>query len=300
MHVRLRQEVQEVLRVEGLSRLQVGGFTLDLLSDGFFRLDGGAMYGVVPKSLWCRAEPETDDRNRVLLDLGCLLITTPKGTRVLVDTGLGGKYDGDARFTKMFAVERSRTLEHGLRELGLDESKIDVVTNTHLHFDHAGGNTVREDGRVRPAFSRARYVVQKAEWDCANKPHERNAASYLDENFAALADSKRFELIDGTVELEPGLKLVKTGGHSDGHQIVVIESEGQGAVYLGDLVPTRAHVPLPYIMGYDLYPMETLELKRSLYAQAQAKDWFLLFDHDKQRRYAKLGNDAGRWFAKEN
>lgn len=258
------------------------------------------MYGVVPKTLWCRSEPEADDKNRVLLDLGCLLITTPKGKRVLVDTGLSSKYDNDPKFKNIYAVNRSKTLHDGLQELGLGPGDIDLVVNTHLHFDHAGGNTEKVDGRIVPAFPNARYLVQKREWQAANHPHERNAASYLDENFAVLEDSGRLELLDGDAELEPGLTVVRTGGHSEGHQIVQLESEGQGAVYLGDLVPTRAHVPLPFIMGYDLHPVETLEFKRGLYEKALAGDWLLLFDHDNKRRRARLSKDAaGRFTARE-
>lgn len=299
MPVRLWKEVQEVLREQELT-LSVGRFRLALLSDGLFRLDGGAMYGVVPKTLWCRSEPETDDKNRILLDLGCLLITTPRGKNVLVDTGLSSKYDDNPKFKNIYAVDRLKTLRDSLKTQGLRAEDIDVVINTHLHFDHAGGNTEKVDGKIVPAFPNARYLIQKKEWDAANHPHERNAASYLDENFAVLEDSGRLELVDGEAELEPGLKIVRSGGHSEGHQIVTIESEGRCGVYLGDLVPTRAHVPLPFVMAYDLHPVDTLEFKRRLYEKALAEDWLLLFDHDNKRRHARLSKDAsGRYTARE-
>jgi glyoxylase-like metal-dependent hydrolase (beta-lactamase superfamily II) len=280
--------------------LKVGGFALQLLSDGRFRLDGGAMYGVVPKSLWCRNEPEVDDKNRVPLDLGSLLITTPLGKRVLVDTGLSSKYEKNPKFLKVYDVQRARTLHDELGDLGLGPGDIDLVVNTHLHFDHAGGDTeLGASGRPEPAYPKARYVIQKQEWHDANHPHERNAASYLEENFAVLGERKVLELVDGEVELEPGLKVMKSGGHCAGHQIVTVEAEGKTAVYLGDLVPTRAHVPLPWVMAYDLDPVGTLEFKRKLFQRASGKDWVLLFDHDPVRRHARLKDDAGRYAADE-
>ena len=283
-----------MLRRQGL---KVGQFEVFLLSDGRFRLDGGAMFGVVPKTLWCRHE-DVDDKNRVLLDLGCLLIKTPRGKTVLVDTGLSSKFDKDPKFHKIYDVERRRALGDELKDHGLAPSDVDLVVNTHLHFDHAGGDTeYDESGRPVPAFPKARYVVQKREWEDANAPHERNAASYFDMNYAVLGERKALELIDGDAELEPGLKAVRTGGHCAGHQGVLIESEGQAAFYLGDTVPTRAHVPLPYVMAYDLYPLDTLDFKRRLYEKALKGDWLLLFDHDRSLRHAKLALADGRYRA---
>ncbi len=277
--------------------LTFGRFKASLLSDGLFRLDGGAMYGTVPKTLWCRHE-SPDEKNRIPLALGCLLIRTPRGRNVLVDAGLSSKYERDPKFLSIYAVDRSVTLRDELKSLGLAPSDIDIVVNTHLHFDHAGGDTeIDGDGVPVPTFPKARYVVQKLEWEDANKPHERSAASYQEANFAPLADAKVLELVDGDCELEPGLTVTRTGGHSRGHQVVRIESEGKTAVYLGDLVPTRAHVPLPYVMGYDLFPVDTMECKRRFYAEALEKDWTLLFQHDAGRRHAKLGFKDGRYFA---
>ncbi len=278
--------------------MRVGKFELHLLSDGVFRLDGGAMFGVVPKTLWCRHE-DVDDKNRVLLDLGCLLIQTPRGKNVLVDAGLSSKFESDPKFLKIYDVRRQRTLKDELKGRGLTPDDIDLVINTHLHFDHAGGDTeFAADGKPEPAFKRAKYVVQRQEWHDANHPHERNAASYLAENYAVLGERGVLELVEGDVELEPGLKVVRTGGHTLGHQGVLIESEGQAAFYLGDTVPTRAHVPLPYIMSYDLYPLDTLDFKKRLYERALKGEWILLFDHDRSLRHAKLGLADGRYAAK--
>ena len=279
--------------------MNVGRFEIEPVSDGIFKLDGGAMYGVVPRTLWCRHH-EPDESNRITLALGCLLIRTPKGKNVLVDAGLSSKYDKNRKFTNIYAVTRQKTLQDELKERGLSRDDIHLVINTHLHFDHAGGDTELDaSGKPVPAFSRAKYVIQKDEWADANAPHERNKASYLEENFAPLDGAKKLELVSGDAELEPGLWVLRSGGHTRGHQIVKIESEGQTAVFLGDLIPTRAHLPLPYIMAYDLFPLDTLEVKRGLLAEACAKDWTLVFQHDAQVRASKVVFQDGRYMAKE-
>ena len=278
--------------------MKIGRFDVYPLSDGVFRLDGGAMFGTVPKTLWDRC-CHVDEKNRIPLALGVLLIKTPTGKNVLVDAGLSSKYEQNAKFLKIYAVERKVTLQDELKALGLERSDIDLVVNTHLHFDHAGGDTDYDsEGRLRPAFPKARYLVQKDEWQDATHPHERNQASYLPENFAPLEDSKRLELVEGEFELEPGLKVIRSGGHTRGHQCVLVESQGQRAVFLGDLIPTTAHVPLPWIMGYDLYPVDTLESKRALLTRAAAEDWTLIFQHDVLRRSAKVALVEGRFAAK--
>lgn len=276
--------------------ITLGRFTAEPLSDGTFRLDGGAMYGTVPKNLWERHE-HADEKNRIPLSLGVLLLRTPSGHNILVDTGLSSKYDSNVKFNRIYSVERT-PLRDQLQARGLSPSDIHLVINTHLHFDHAGGDTEWLEGRLRPAFPNARYLIQKDEWQDAQHPHERSQASYMEENFAPLEEHKVLELVRGEYEIEPGLKVIRSGGHTRGHQCVVIESEGQTGIFLGDLIPTRSHVPLPYIMAYDLYPMDTLECKRKFYAEAVEKDWTLIFQHDVGRRHAKLGVQDGRYYAK--
>lgn len=257
--------------------MKLGAFEIYPISDGRFRLDGGAMFGVVPKVLWEKCCP-ADESNRISLSLTALLIRA-NGENILVDTGLGAKED--EKFRRMFAVERTPTIFQSLKRLGLGPEDIDLVINTHLHFDHAGGNTIREkDGSVRPAFPKARYVIQHGEFEDAARANERTRASYREDNFTPIAHINQWEFLDGDTEIVPGVNVVVTAGHTRYHQSVKIESEGETAFFLGDLIPTVSHLPLPYIMGYDLFPMQTLETKRWVLDRALKERWLLLFEHD--------------------
>jgi glyoxylase-like metal-dependent hydrolase (beta-lactamase superfamily II) len=257
--------------------MKLGAFEIYPLSDGSFRLDGGAMFGVIPKVLWQRC-CAADDLNRISLSLTCLLIRA-HGKNILVDTGLGSKED--PRFKEMFAVDRAVSLELSLKRLGLSRDDIDLAINTHLHFDHAGGNTMDNgSGTLVPAFPKARYVVQRGEYDDAVQANERTRASYRRDNFLPITETDRWDLLDGDTELLPGITAMVTQGHTRYHQGIKIESEGRTAFYLGDLIPTVCHLPLPYIMGYDLSPIQTLETKRWVLDRACEEKWLLLFEHD--------------------
>jgi len=257
--------------------MKLGAFEIYPVSDGRFRLDGGAMFGVVPKVLWekcCHA----DELNRIPLSLTALLIRA-KGKNILVDTGLGAKED--EKFQRMFAVERTPTIFESLKRLGLGPDDIHLVINTHLHFDHAGGNTIREeDGSIRSAFPKARYMIQQGEFEDAAQANERTMASYRTNNFTPIAQIDQWEFLHGDTEVVPGITAVVTAGHTRYHQSVKIQSEGETAFFLGDLIPTVSHLPLPYIMGYDLSPIQTLETKRWVLNQAFEEQWLLLFEHD--------------------
>jgi len=268
----------------------VGRLRCHALEGGRQHLDGGAMFGVVPKPLWEKRIPP-DARNRIPLALRCVLIEHDAGL-VLVDTGLGNKED--AKFRDIYGVENAgrhgpTQLEDALAELSFAPGDVRWVIDTHLHFDHAGGNTVRDEaGAVRPTFPAATYVVQKRELDFARHTNERTAASYLRHNF----DPITFTLIDGETEVLPGLRCLPTPGHVPYHQSVLVESGGERACFLADLVPTSAHLPLPWIMGYDLEPLVTLESKRRLYARAEAEGWLLWFEHDPEVVAGRLGRDG--------
>jgi glyoxylase-like metal-dependent hydrolase (beta-lactamase superfamily II) len=277
--------------------MKLGAFDIYPVSDGRFALDGGAMFGVVPKVLWERCCP-VDDLNLIPLSITALLIRA-HGRNILVDTGLGAKEDG--KFHTMFAVERVSTLRESLKRFDVYPEDIDLVINTHLHFDHAGGNTMRaEDGSVRPAFPKARYLVQHGEFEDASHANERTRASYRRENIAPVAHFNQWEFLHGDTELVPGVKAVVTSGHTRWHQSVRIESEGNVAFFLGDLIPTVSHLPLPYIMGYDLFPIQTLETKRWVLDRAFEENWLLLFEHDPlvQAGYVRRDQE-GKYFLRE-
>ncbi|HEU5261130.1 MAG TPA: MBL fold metallo-hydrolase [Gemmatimonadales bacterium] len=271
---------------------KVGRLTCHALEGGRQALDGGAMFGVVPKPLWER-RIAADERNRIPLALRCLLVEHDDGL-VLIDTGLGNKED--AKFRDIYGVQNEGThgrtqLEDALAEVGARAEDVRWVINTHLHFDHAGGNTYRDAaGSVAASFPRARYLVQKRELDFARHTNERTAASYRSHNFAPLA----FQLVDGEAEPVPGIRCLPTPGHVPFHQSVLVESAGERACFLGDLVPTSAHLPLPWIMGYDLLPLVTLESKRQLYRRAEAEGWLLVFEHDPAVVAGRVGRPSGQ------
>ncbi|HET7599888.1 MAG TPA: MBL fold metallo-hydrolase [Gemmatimonadales bacterium] len=272
----------------------VGRLRCHTLEGGLQRLDGGAMFGVVPKPLWERRAPP-DERNRIPLALRCLLIEHPDGL-TLVDTGAGDK--DDERFREIYGIENrgaagATQLEDALAEAGFAPEDVRWVVNTHLHFDHAGGNTLRaEGGGVRLAFPRATYVLHRGELAFARHTNERTRASYLPPNFEPVAEAGRWRLLDDGAEILPGVAFRPTPGHVPFHQAVVVADGGETAVFLGDLVPTAAHLPLPWIMGYDLEPLRTLESRRALYAEAAAGEWLLVFEHDPRIATARLAAGA--------
>jgi glyoxylase-like metal-dependent hydrolase (beta-lactamase superfamily II) len=273
--------------------MKLGAFDIFPVTDGHFRLDGGAMFGVVPKVLWEKCCP-ADERNRIQLALNCLLIRA-HGRNILVDTGLGSKWD--AKFQDMFAIERPHPLQASLGERGLSPDDIHLVMNTHLHFDHCGGDTVYENGSIIPAFKKAKYFIQRGEFEDAAEANERTRASYRRENFEPVLDAKQWEFLDGDTELLPGISAVVTRGHTRHHQGVKIESQGKVAFFLGDLIPTVSHLPLPYIMGYDLYPLQTLEAKRWILDRAFEERWLLIFEHDPKIPMGYVKKDVeGKYF----
>ncbi|HJS57761.1 MAG TPA: MBL fold metallo-hydrolase [Vicinamibacteria bacterium] len=271
--------------------IALGDIRVHVLSDGGFALDGGAMFGVVPRVVWERTDPP-DEKNRVRLALNVALIES-RGERVLVDTGVGDKWG--AREREIYRIDRSSSLLAGLARLGVRPEDIDIVINTHLHFDHAGGNTRAIEGRVVPTFPRARYVVQLGEWEDATRPHERSRASYLDENYVPLAEARQLHTVQGEVDVVPGVRVVPVGGHTAYHQMVVVESEGQTLAIPTDLVPTVSHLPLPFIMGYDLFPVGTLEAKRRILGRAVEERWRLLFYHDPRIQVATIRKEQDRY-----
>ncbi len=273
---------------------QLGAWTIHAIQAGGQKLDGGAMFGVVPRPLWER-RIAPDDRNRIQLGMRCLLIEHPRGL-VLIDNGAGNKEN--QKFHDIYGVENAADgggtfLEEGLRRLGHSPADIALMIDTHLHFDHAGGNTLRdESGSVRPAFPGARYVVQRGEYEWATHTNERTAASYFPHNFEPVVASGQFDFVDGEREVWSGITLLPTPGHTPFHQSVLLESENARALYVADLMPTVHHAPLPWIMGYDVEPLVTLETKRRILKRAMEEDWLLIFEHDATVPWGRVRHDG--------
>lgn len=274
-----------------LPMVTLGDIKVHVLSDGVFALDGGAMFGVVPRVVWEKTDPP-DDKNRVTLGLNVALVESG-GKRILVDTGMGDKWS--EKEARMYRLDRSTTLVGSLQTLGVAPEDIDVVVNTHLHFDHAGGNTRLVDGKAVPTFPRARYVVQMGEWEDATHPHERSRASYREENFVPLAESRQLDTVQGEVQVAPGVRVVPVGGHTAYHQMVLVEGGGETVAIPTDLLPTTSHLPLPFVMGYDLFPVGTLEAKRRLLEKAAAERWTLLFYHDPRVALGGVRREGDRY-----
>jgi glyoxylase-like metal-dependent hydrolase (beta-lactamase superfamily II) len=272
---------------------KIGRFVVHAIQAGGLKLDGGAMFGIVPKPLWER-RIAADERNRIQLGMRCLLVEHDVGL-VLIDNGAGNKED--AKFHEIYAVENAgeggRTrLEAGIRSLGFRPEDVAIVIDTHLHFDHAGGNTYRDDGgAVRLAFPNARYVVQAGEYHYATHTNERTAASYFPHNFVPVAEAGRYDFVEGEREIVAGITVVPTPGHTPHHQSVLIDGGGERACYFADVAPTSAHLPLPWIMGYDVEPLRTLESKRWLMARAVAENWLGIFEHDAEVPWGRIVQD---------
>lgn len=256
--------------------IQLGAFELFSLSDGTFGLDGGAMFGVVPKTLWSR-RTTPDDKNRIPLGLRPLLVRAD-GKHILIDTGIGDKMP--PKLVDIYAIDRTKHLDHSLTDVGLTADDIDIVIATHLHFDHFGGSTMREGEALKPRFRNARYMIRRGDWEDATRPHDRNRASYLPENFMPLAEAGVIDFVEDDGEVLPGISVWRTGGHAMYHQWVKITSGGRTAAFVADLIPTTAHLDEPWIMGYDLYPMDTLHYKQRFIREAIDGEYIVFFEHD--------------------
>ena len=273
---------------------KIGGLTVHAIQAGGQRLDGGAMFGVVPKPLWEKRIP-ADARNRIQLALRCLLIEHPSGL-ILIDTGAGNKEN--EKFKDIYGLENEGAdggtlLEDGLKEIGVTPDDIAIVINTHLHFDHAGGNTrTRPDGSLEISFPNATYIVRRGEYDYAMNPNERTAASYFERNWVPLDQADKIEWVSREKEIVKGVRVIPTPGHTPFHQSVLIESAGERAFYLGDIIPTRAHLPLPWIMGYDVEPLVSLETKRKILKQALDEQWLVIFEHDATVAWGRVEHDG--------
>ena len=275
-----------------MQRQILGDFELSIFSDGTYPLDGGAFFGVVPKIMWSR-KVQADEKNFVQAGLNSLLIRTGKHT-VLVETGIGGKLSD--KMIKIYG--QPAQLLRNLAAAGVTSEDIDVVINTHLHFDHCGWNTVRKGDQVVAAFPRAKYYVQRGEWEYSQKPSERDAISYISDNYNPLIESGQMELIEGSREIVPGIRVEEFPGHTAHMQAVIVESSGKTACYISDLIPTSAHLDVPWVMAFDLFPLDTIASRKRYYARALPEKWLTVFTHDDQVPWGYVEQVDGKLLAR--
>lgn len=281
-----------------ITSMQMGDYRIEVIPDTEFRLDGGAMFGVVPRVLWERVCPP-DELNRIRMNMNCVFIETPR-EKILIETGIGEKWS--EKETRMYGIFRERPFAESLLEItGYTPEDITIVVNTHLHFDHAGGNTILSDEpeprgnqSAVPQFPNARYLVSKSELDHAENPHERDRASYLPDNWRPMMETGQLELMPDDYEVVDGLRMQTVPGHSRTMQTWRLDRDGETLYGFADLIPTRHHISLPWIMGYDLYPAETLEFKRHIRPEAVSGKWMCLFYHDFDHPVCQLTSEEGK------
>jgi glyoxylase-like metal-dependent hydrolase (beta-lactamase superfamily II) len=268
------------------NKLSLGDFELSVVSDGTYFLDGGTFFGVVPKVMWSR-KVKADEQNRVVTGLNSLLIRAGK-QNILVETGIGDKMPD--RLVKIFG--QPAKLIDNLSAAGIAPDDIDIVINTHLHFDHCGWNTMRKDGKIVPTFPKAKYYAQEAEWQHGRQQLERDAISYMTDNYDPLIRSGQMELLSGDREIAPGVAVKVFSGHTANMQAVIVTSGGKTACYISDLIPTSAHIDLTWVMAFDLFPLQTIESRKAYYARAIPEKWLTVFTHDPVMPWAYI-EDAG-------
>ncbi|MCS7287255.1 MAG: MBL fold metallo-hydrolase [Anaerolineae bacterium] len=275
--------------------MRIGNVEVYIVSDGSFRMDGGAVFGLVPKVLWEKVITP-DELNRVPMNLNCLLIVS-EGKRILVDTGMGDKLTPKER--EIFSLYGERRLFRSLEKLGFSPEDIDIVINTHLHSDHCGGNTLAVNEEIVPAFPRAEYWIQRLEWADAAFPNERTRATYLAPNFIPLWERGKVRLLYGDTKVTSEVRCIVTKGHTRAHQSVLIESKGEKALYLGDLAPWAINMErLAWIPAFDVEPLETIETKRKIQQWALEEKAILFFEHDPFFPVGQLLEENGRYVVK--
>ncbi len=279
-----------------MARLTIGDFQVRLIRAGQYHWDGGAFFGVVPKTLWGKMMPP-DDLNRVPLGFNCYLIETGEHT-ILIETGGGDRIDERACL-RMNIARPLRPLPEIIAHQGIDPERIDMVINTHLHWDHCGGNCVLRDGAYFPAFPRAHYFTQTREWAHAHRRHPRDAVSYLDQNYEPLLEAEKMQLLDGDCELLPGIELRVAPGHNRDMMIVIARSGGETFCMFSDLIPTVWHVSPTWVAAFDLFPMEAIDTKTKFLTQAAREGWWCSFAHDPEVAFAKISESGGRFQVRE-
>jgi len=258
---------------------------INVIESGKFKLDGGAMMGSVPKVLWNKTNP-SDELNRIDLAMRCLLLDNGK-EKILIETGIGNK--NSSKFVEMFCIEQSTfPLKDELKSFGYELEDITHVILTHLHFDHAGGATYSVDDKILPTFPNAKYIISKTNWEAALNPNPKDRASYLHENFVPLKEFGQLILVDDDEEFLEGISGLAFYGHTTGQQLIKITVENESLVFCSDLIPLKSHLKIPWIMGYDLNAMKTLEEKSTFLTEAAEKNWLLFFYHDPKTIAVKI------------
>jgi glyoxylase-like metal-dependent hydrolase (beta-lactamase superfamily II) len=271
--------------------MKLGDLEFWMITDGTFRLDGGAMFGVIPRPMWERVSPP-DNRNRILMAMNSLLVRAADKW-ILIETGAGDKWD--AKRTDIYAFDGPPRLPDKLIVHGVPPDKIDIVINTHLHFDHCGWNTRLVNGEAVATFSNARYFVQNGEFEHAKDPTDRDRASYIPENFMPMEKSGQWSLLEGDAEVVPGVQLIRVPGHNADMMCVLLTGGGKTVFFTADLIPTAAHLSYPWIMGYDLYPLTTLENKKKWIPRAARDEWLVIFGHEPKTPCGYLREQQGKY-----
>lgn len=277
--------------------IQIGKFKIDLLDTGSLALDGGAMFGVVPKSLWQKTYTNADELNRIPMASRPMLVRWEKKV-MLIDAGSGNKLG--EKLDNIYGLEPSKTpISYGLSKYNLTPDDITDFVFTHLHFDHSGGSTILKNGEAVPVFNKAKHYVQKQQYDWAMKPTMKDRASFMPENWEPIKVAGQLELIDGEGSIYDGINVIPVDGHTKAMQMIKISDEGETLLFASDLAPTTAHIPLPYIMGYDNFPLTTLEEKKKYFPIAYEDNWTIVFQHDAHTQAGKLGSSDKGIYVKE-
>lgn len=268
----------------------LGDIEARFLDGGAFGLDGGAMFGIVPKVLWEKKSPP-DESNRIRMRANSLLVRA-HGKNILIETGNGTKWDAKKR--GIYAIQEGDPLMDSLAETGLEPQQLDMIINTHLHFDHSGGNTRLIGDVLVPTFPQGRYVVQRGELEHASAPTEKDRGSYYPENFEPITEAGLWDLVDGDKQILPGISVERIPGHNADIQAVVIRGGDKTLAFVADLIPTRHHIASPWIMAYDLYPLQTLATKKKWITRMLAEHWMVVFGHDPEIHAATLHEHDGK------
>lgn len=257
--------------------LHTENFKIYIFSDALISIDGGAMFGVLPKVMWSKFY-KPDKLNRLQLATNSMLIITKKNLKILIDTGIGEKFSD--KFKKIYNIKNQKNLINNLKKLNIYPTDINIVINTHLHFDHCGYNTILEDNKIVPTFKKAKYIIQKKEFEYALNPDEKSKPSYLIDNFYILKKTKQLELIDGDEEIEKGINLILNSSHSVGHQSVLVKSLDRKIFFAGDIMPLKLNLKPNYITSFDLFPLDLLNTKKQILKKAQKENWIIVFSHE--------------------